>query len=122
MLYAKNYSLFLYLLLIQIYNIVYLLFIVVLILFYKRRSSVPKLISILYGLACAITIVDTIVALKIDPNTAPDTYEIIRSIAAAAVLIPYFQMSNRVKRTFVNAYHNDSDSENSNLQPVAVEA
>ena len=118
----KKYPLFIYLLAVHVYNIGYLLFTVLVIaLFYQRRSSVPKLISVFYGVGCVATIIDNVIALQIDPNSTPEKKEIIRAIVAAAIWIPYFHMSDRVKRTFVNAYHNDGDSDNSNLQPNAVE-
>lgn len=119
MLYAKNYLSFIYVLLVNIYNIASLLFtILIIVLFYQRRSSIPRLISLLYAASFMGIMIDSYVALQIDPNTVVDTKEILRSVVAAAIWIPYFNKSNRVKRTFVNTYQNDNDQENLNLEPV----
>ncbi len=102
----KQWGLFSYLLFINVYNIVSLFFAVLLILlFFKRRSSLPRLISIFYAVTCAVIILDTIVSISIDPtlsSKASSYKELIRSIVAASIWIPYFQMSSRVKETFVN--------------------
>lgn len=110
MFYAKNYLAFLYFFVIQIYNICILLFVIlVIVLFYQRRSSVPKLISIVYGLTLVVAIMDSVVLSQIDPTAKADVPNIIRSVVAAAIWIPYFHMSNRVKKTFVNRYTNEEN-------------
>lgn len=100
--YNKSYGYFIFLLIEHIYNIVYLMLsIVVLILFFQRRTSVPKLISILYAVPSVVIIIDNLVAQQINPNQEWDTKGIFRAIAAAVIWIPYFSMSTRVKKTFV---------------------
>jgi hypothetical protein len=99
--YANNYGYSMFLVLEHIYNVFFLLFaILIMVLFYKRRSSVPFLISIFYGASCIVSFLDTMFALQIDPGAEVDHKEIIRSVVAAAIWIPYFQMSQRVKKTF----------------------
>jgi len=108
--YADNYAYFILLLAEHVYNVVFFMFsIVVAILFFHRRSSAPFLISILYGLSCVVTIADTLLASQIDPNTEVNRAEITRSIFSVIVWIPYFQMSQRVKRTFVKIRHDDTE-------------
>jgi ABC-type multidrug transport system permease subunit len=71
MFYMKNYTAGAILLLLHVYNLVFLLYaVLVVVLFYQRRSSVPRLISILYGISCLATILDAIVSHQIDPGTA----------------------------------------------------
>ena len=108
--YAGNYGYFLMLFAEHIYNVVFFMFaFVVLVLFFQRRSSVPLLISIFYGASCVVTIADTLLALQIDPNGEVDRSEITRSIFGALIWIPYFQMSQRVKRTFVNIHRDEAE-------------
>ena len=94
-----------------IINMAYLVFVVVvLILFYQKRSNVPILISIVYILAFLVPLIDT---LSID-LLIPDLYSseennstyttILRSFISACIWIPYFNISDRVKNTFTNTY------------------
>jgi hypothetical protein len=118
--YDKSYGYFFMLLLEHIYNLIYLLFSMLLVvLFFQRRSSVPLLASILYGGSCLAIIFDNILAVQMDPSTNMDANEIIKSIIAAAVWIPYFHMSLRVKKTFVNT-NDGSDNDNLVREPVPV--
>jgi transglutaminase-like putative cysteine protease len=113
MLLLERYGLFVFLVLEHIYNIVYLLFsVLVIVLFYQRRSSAPRLISILYGVTCIVTILDTIVSLQIDQSVAAENNfynDMIKSIIAAAIWIPYFNISTRVKSTFVYVLRDKND-------------
>jgi len=105
LLYQKNYGLFTFVFLEQIYNIINIIFSAILvILFYKRRSSVPRLITIYYLTSCLVQLVDAFVAIQYDSNSTFETYskELIRSIIAAAIWVPYFNISSRVRETFVN--------------------
>jgi hypothetical protein len=121
----ERYGLFVFLVLEHIYNVVYLLFsVLVIVLFYQRRSSAPRLISIMYGVTCVVTILDTIVSVQIDPSMAAEKNfyrDMIRSIVVAAIWIPYFTISTRVKSTFVYVLRDKNDDpEQGNLmgQPV----
>jgi transglutaminase-like putative cysteine protease len=123
MFYMKNYTAGAILLLLHVYNLVFLLYaVLVVVLFYQRRSSVPRLISILYGISCLATILDAIVSHQIDPGTAISSKDIVRSVFTAAIWIPYFHLSTRVKKTFVFVHngHNNSNPDNMVAEPVMV--
>lgn len=121
--YANSYGYFTFLFIEHIYNFIYLLFsILVLILFFQRRSAVPRLISILYAGSCAATILDSVLAAQINPELAVDAQEITRAFFTVVIWIPYFQMSLRVKKTFVNTYRGGSDQRELAQQPVSVES
>jgi transglutaminase-like putative cysteine protease len=108
--YTNSYGYFIFLFIEHIYNFIYLLFsILVLVLFFQRRSSVPRLISILYGASCVATILDNVIAAQMSTEVVIDTRDITRAIFAAAVWIPYFHRSERVKKTFVNTYRHGAD-------------
>jgi hypothetical protein len=90
-----------------VYNICFLIFsLVVNALFFNRRSSLPRVISIYYGVIFLFTALDTLAAFSIgleyDAEQQSDIYkDIFRSLAAALIWIPYFNLSERVKATFV---------------------
>ncbi|MBC7921404.1 MAG: DUF2569 family protein [Ferruginibacter sp.] len=74
-------------------------------LFFGRRSSFPK-IFILYAAVNALFVVlDTALVSGMNGLTESDarsnTSEAVRAIVYAAIWIPYFYLSQRVKRTFV---------------------
>lgn len=96
-----------------IINIVRVVFcVIVIILFFERRSIVPRLMVILYAGTLGFIVFDAIVAYSIDSSvfTSADDYEttkeIIGSIFRAAIWIPYFMISDRVKHTFVKRAKN----------------
>jgi hypothetical protein len=90
-----------------IYNIFYLLFsILLIVLFFNRRSSLPLLISIFYGVTFVATLLDTLVAMNLDQGYTSQEQneyytELFKRFIVAAIWIPYFQVSERVKETFV---------------------
>ena len=90
-----------------VYNIFYFFFSVLLIaLFFNKRSSIPILISIFYGATFVVTLVDTLIAMNLnDLYTSKEQSEfyrdLFRSFFAAIIWIPYFNISERVKETFV---------------------
>jgi len=89
----------------QVYNILSLLFSALLVvLFYMRRSSLPLLASIMYAVTAVMTIADSFVANQISADVPSNSRDIIRSLVAAAIWIPYLLRSERVKKTFVNRY------------------
>lgn len=90
-------------------NLVRIVFSTVLIvLFFERRSSVPRLMVILYASTLAFIVIDAIFAYAVngDLYTSVDDVETVKDIfttlVAAAIWIPYFLISDRVKNTFVN--------------------
>ncbi len=122
---AGSYGVALVTLLLQIYNLVYLPFVVMLvILFYKRRSSVPRMMSIYILTNLIIGIVD--VALTIYLEGAPIHIVVftmlMKPILPALIWIPYFRMSQRVKRTFVFTYAGNSDPDETSDATVPEQA
>jgi transglutaminase-like putative cysteine protease len=102
-----------FILLEQVYNIVMIIYAVgVVVLFFQRRSSAPRVVSIFYGIMAVGTILDAVLATALDENALEyeDFKTLVRAIGAAAIWIPYFNMSDRVKRTFVFTLH-DHDIE-----------
>ncbi len=95
-----------------IYNIVFLVFtILLLILFFTKRTSFPKLIVIFYASNVVVPIIDHLLinsALPhelITPGEDASFYgEVTKSIIGAAIWIPYFLISERVKNTFYKTY------------------
>jgi transglutaminase-like putative cysteine protease len=83
---TKNIPYFAFSFFTHVYNLVSILFgILVAILFFQRRSSFPRLFSI-YIVINAITITaDTLVALSVDPTTPMQAKEMIRAIIGAAI-------------------------------------
>lgn len=88
-------------------NIAFLLFsIVVAVLFFQKRSTLPKVIIAFLLLNLAFVVVDFLLANSIpviasQGNQGP-LGEIARSIIACLIWVPYFQISKRVKRTFTH--------------------
>ncbi|MEM8900057.1 MAG: DUF3857 domain-containing protein [Bacteroidota bacterium] len=94
-----------------VYNHLYIVFsILLVVLFYKKRSSLPSLASIFYAVAFLIPLIDIIWLESISPDyldeaSKTDTYGTIgRSLISALIWIPYFNISKRVKQTFVKVY------------------
>jgi transglutaminase-like putative cysteine protease len=100
---TKNYGLFSFVFFSQIFNVMKLLFSGLLIaLFFERRSSFPRLMSILLAINLVVICTDTFLGrmLADDPATVPLT-DAIQSLVGAAIWIPYLNISQRVKETFV---------------------
>lgn len=108
-----RYDLFGFILVTHVYNLVFLAYaVLILILFIKRRSSLPRLISVYLAVNCGMTVIDTIVGAQLDIAAAGERgyySNMISSILGAAIWIPYFNMSDRVKETFVTRINNDDD-------------
>lgn len=87
----------------QLYNIVLLIFSVfMVIMFFKRRSSVPRLMIFYYAVPAIFLSIDGIATNMLAPDSEFETgYTVLMRIVAAAIWIPYFIKSQRVKRTFV---------------------
>lgn len=75
-------------------------------LFFKRRSSVPKLMIGLYIVTTVVPILDLIIVYLIIGNTfsihdyTQEVLGILSSFISLAIWIPYFTVSERVKKTF----------------------
>ena len=96
-----------------IYNVFQLTFsIFLMVLFFKKRTSLPHLISIFY-IIILVGAVGDFLALKF---LLPDLYAqsdpeesfklILRAFVGAVIWVPYFQISERVKETFTKTSKN----------------
>lgn len=107
----------------QIYNAGIIVYAVLMAaLFFQRRSSVPRLIIYYYAVPLAWLILDSLILEVIAPGANPvdPTGTIIRNLIVAAIWIPYFKTSQRVKRTFVNRYNQPNDADTVALQTEAA--
>nr|WP_154958346.1 DUF2569 domain-containing protein [Paenibacillus xylanexedens] len=89
-----------------IYNILFLLFTVyVIVAFYRKKSILPRLMIIFYSLSLTVGIVDSLLLSQIpmarELADGSSIRDIARSAIACAIWIPYFRKSERVQNTFV---------------------
>jgi hypothetical protein len=75
------------------------------------------LVSIFYGATLAVTLIDTLIAMNLNEmysSTEQQEYynDLIRSFFAAVIWIPYFNISERVKETFVERLEPTQGSDN----------
>jgi hypothetical protein len=75
-------------------------------LFFKKQKSVPRLYITWLVLGIVLQIADLVfssfVPLVVEQQNGDAYKELIKSVVAAAIWIPYFLQSKRVKNTFVN--------------------
>ncbi len=91
-----------------VYNAFYLILtLLVIVLFFQRRTSLPKVISVFYVVSFVGPLVDNLLVEVLmgnyvfDQSDQVETYrEIGRSVIAAAIWVPYFNIAQRVKSTF----------------------
>ena len=80
--------------------------IILLILIFKRHHKVPGLFIIFYGAGLAFLIVDlylsSLIPFVAAQNNSESWKEVMRSLIVAAIWIPYFLNSKRVRNTFIN--------------------
>lgn len=89
-----------------IYNILFLLFTVyVIVAFYRKKAMLPRLMIIFYSLSLVVGMVDYLLLYQIpiarELEDGSSVRDIARSAIACAIWIPYFIKSERVKNTFV---------------------
>jgi len=86
-------------------NVAFLVYSVLLIfLFTRRRSSVPRLMILFYAVNCCFVVLDYLLAQHLNlhmSDAAESIRDITSGILGAAIWIPYFCLSGRVKATFV---------------------
>jgi hypothetical protein len=88
------------------YHITMMGFCIVLIfLFVRRRSSVPNLVTVLYGISIVFTALETYLLwdmkLLANEQAGSNVKELLRLIISGAVWVPYLHLSQRAKETFV---------------------
>lgn len=108
MLLDENFFLFLVIVFELLFNTVYFTFsIFMIVIFFKQRSIVPRMAILFLAFPVVINIIDFIIVngLFSELSESGDNEEfigtIVGSIIRAAIWIPYFMLSSRVKRTFV---------------------
>ncbi len=90
------------------YNIAFLVFTILLILmFFKRRTGLPKLMVIFYSTNLLAVLLGGFVLNQSGLSDASTFKDIFRAILSAAIWIPYFLLSKRVKETFTQRYSPD---------------
>ncbi|MEO1011464.1 MAG: DUF3857 domain-containing protein [Bacteroidota bacterium] len=95
----------------QCYNYLFLIFnILLIILFFKKRTSLPRLITLYYALSFVVPLLDLFLVEQLMPDqmgtieTQATYKDIGRSFIGALIWIPYFAVSQRVKNTFLRVY------------------
>lgn len=108
-----------------IYNVFELTFAVFLIiLFFKKRTSLPNLISFFYIFVLVGAISDFLAIKFLLPSLYAETDPgesftlILRAFVAVIIWIPYFQISERVKETFTKIYKNKTEEISTIQNPV----
>ncbi len=89
--------------------------VVLIILFFKRRSSVPILAVIFYGSTFAFLLIDGMIGAQYSDGMDKETLtSILRSLIGSCIWIPYFLISERSKGTFTQRnFAQPSESTNS---------
>lgn len=84
------------------YNVIALFFAGLLIIhFFQRRTSLPKLIIAFHLVSLAVTVIDAVaISLLTEESFSSLARDIVRNSVAAAIWVPYFSVSQRVKETF----------------------
>lgn len=122
---AKNYGIFSFVFLSHLYNVLKLPFVVMLIvLFFQRRSSFPKLMSVQLALNLIVISTDTLLSrgLAEDPSSVSLKHAI-QSLIGAAIWIPYLNISQQAKETFVirrPGFDDDKNDEASAFEETSV--
>ncbi|MFN8308675.1 MAG: DUF3857 domain-containing protein [Chitinophagales bacterium] len=80
------------------------------VLFLNKRTSVPKLAVIWYSVGVLYSIIELVAIQEWNPSeSAAFSKNLFQMMVAAAIWIPYFLISKRVKQTFVMIYTPDGN-------------
>lgn len=92
--------------------ILLMLTIFIILMLFKKRTALPILISILYAATFAWILIDFFLAEMLFPDSyfsnaeqQASYKEMFQSAIACLIWIPYFNISKRVKNTFINKYN-----------------
>lgn len=94
------------------------------VLFLKRRNTLPMFIQIFYGTNFVLDLIDYLLGQLLEADSATSNEglkEMLGSLVAAAVWIPYFFKSDTVKNTFVFGYkksNKQNESEEKDESPL----
>jgi hypothetical protein len=119
-----NYGIFAFAFFTHVYHIVKVLFMILLIvLFFQRRSSFPLLMTIHIAAHLVVITTDTFLgrAIAADPSSI-SLKDFGQAVFAAVIWIPYLNISQRVKETFVirSENHDDDDEVDQTVEAGAV--
>lgn len=86
-----------------VFNVLFFSYIILLIiLFYSRRTSIPRLMTVFYVINVLLSLIDTEQIINFSNQ------EFFRAAVGAAIWIPYFNFSETVKSTFCKTYKDPS--------------
>ncbi|MBR0570032.1 DUF3857 domain-containing protein [Microvirga sp. STS03] len=96
-------------------NMAYFVYSLLLIyLFFKRRTSIPRLMTIFYSFNLAFIIFEYMLMELLNipyGNGGNDASDVIRVFVAAAIWVPYFNLSKRVRSTFTERLNPKPETE-----------
>ncbi|MBT1703235.1 DUF3857 domain-containing protein [Chryseosolibacter indicus] len=120
---AKQYGLFAFTFFSHVYNIIKLLFSVLLVvLFFQRRSSFPLLMSIQLATNFIVLTADVVITnYATEESSYTDFQEIGKTLLAAIIWIPYLNISQRVKETFTIRMNDDDEDDVTEVKSEIME-
>lgn len=91
-------------------NIILIIFsVLIMALFFQRRSSLPRLITVFYIVVVVIYTIDFVCA-KILSDEVISASGLLQALLTACIWVPYFNLSQRVNETFVERLNDDNDN------------
>ncbi len=77
----------------------------ILINFYRKKSTLPRLMIIFYSVSLIIGVIDYLLVIQIplasELEDGSSLRDIVKSVITCAIWIPYFMKSERVHNTFI---------------------